>query len=353
MVIIIGAGLSGLLTAYRLTQKGIPFKILEARDRIGGRIHTVYGANDTPMEMGATWFGDQHHHLKSLIEELEIGYYTQYNGDSYFFYQPEAPQHGKYPLSQASDSYRIHGGTSRLIKVLSESIQEEDVLLNSKVISINVVNQNVQVTTDKGVELEGKQVVVTLPPKVWASNITFHPNLPDQLLGVANNTQTWMEDSTKAAVEFDHPFWKEENKPSIIVSNTGPFIECYDHSNKEEDKYSLCGFLNPAFNQLEKEKRVEAVIHQLVDVLGEKVQDKISYKEYLWQEDTLVKSKPGIFNQPHENNGQSIFRNTYFDGKVIFSGSETASYYAGYMEGAVVSSNLAVEQVLGPMSKTK
>jgi monoamine oxidase len=56
MVIIIGAGLSGLLTAYRLKEEGVPFKILEARDRTGGRIHTLESKNGTPLEMGATWF---------------------------------------------------------------------------------------------------------------------------------------------------------------------------------------------------------------------------------------------------------------------------------------------------------
>ncbi|MCJ7758751.1 MAG: FAD-dependent oxidoreductase, partial [Gillisia sp.] len=72
MIIIIGAGLSGLLTAYRLKKEGIPFKILEARNRIGGRINTVYGTDNTPVEMGATWFGSEHKHLRALLEELGI-----------------------------------------------------------------------------------------------------------------------------------------------------------------------------------------------------------------------------------------------------------------------------------------
>jgi monoamine oxidase len=36
IVILIGVGLSGLLCAYRLKKEGIPFKILGARNRIGG-----------------------------------------------------------------------------------------------------------------------------------------------------------------------------------------------------------------------------------------------------------------------------------------------------------------------------
>ncbi|MBZ9731682.1 FAD-dependent oxidoreductase, partial [Salegentibacter sp. JZCK2] len=40
-VVIIGAGLSGLVAAYRLKKAGVAIKILEARDRAGGRINTV------------------------------------------------------------------------------------------------------------------------------------------------------------------------------------------------------------------------------------------------------------------------------------------------------------------------
>ncbi|WP_034917544.1 NAD(P)-binding protein [Gillisia sp. CAL575] len=52
MIIILGAGLSGLLIAYRLKQDGIPFKILDARSRIGGRIHAVSVTNKTPASPG-------------------------------------------------------------------------------------------------------------------------------------------------------------------------------------------------------------------------------------------------------------------------------------------------------------
>jgi monoamine oxidase len=40
-VIIIGSGASGIGAAIKLARKGIPFKILEARNRIGGRINSV------------------------------------------------------------------------------------------------------------------------------------------------------------------------------------------------------------------------------------------------------------------------------------------------------------------------
>ena len=61
--IIIGAGLSGLSIAYLLKKRGINVHIIEARNRIGGRIETIKGNQNSPMEMGATWFGKKHQNL--------------------------------------------------------------------------------------------------------------------------------------------------------------------------------------------------------------------------------------------------------------------------------------------------
>lgn len=54
-VIVIGAGLAGLAAAQRLKQAGCKVTVLEARDRIGGRIHTSAKWPELPLDLGATW----------------------------------------------------------------------------------------------------------------------------------------------------------------------------------------------------------------------------------------------------------------------------------------------------------
>lgn len=53
-VIVVGAGLAGLTAANALTAAGVETVVLEARDRIGGRLHTVDVAG-SPIDMGGSW----------------------------------------------------------------------------------------------------------------------------------------------------------------------------------------------------------------------------------------------------------------------------------------------------------
>jgi monoamine oxidase len=55
-VIVIGAGMSGIATAWSLSQAGISSIVLEARpDRIGGRIWSCYAWEEAPVDLGASW----------------------------------------------------------------------------------------------------------------------------------------------------------------------------------------------------------------------------------------------------------------------------------------------------------
>jgi monoamine oxidase len=53
-VAVVGGGASGLTAACKLAEQGLTVAILEARDRLGGRIATTYGADSPiPLELGA------------------------------------------------------------------------------------------------------------------------------------------------------------------------------------------------------------------------------------------------------------------------------------------------------------
>jgi monoamine oxidase len=73
-VIIIGAGFAGLTAAYYLKKKGIDFVILEARNRISGRVfsHTMDEKENLVVELGAEWVGNSHERLQNLCNEFGL-----------------------------------------------------------------------------------------------------------------------------------------------------------------------------------------------------------------------------------------------------------------------------------------
>ena len=54
-VAVIGAGAAGLGAAHALTRSGLSTIVLEARDRVGGRAHTILAAPDITFDLGCGW----------------------------------------------------------------------------------------------------------------------------------------------------------------------------------------------------------------------------------------------------------------------------------------------------------
>ena len=68
---VIGAGLSGLAAAQELHRRGHEVIVVEARERIGGRIWTSTQWADMPLDFGATWIhGPQGNPLTDLAEQI-------------------------------------------------------------------------------------------------------------------------------------------------------------------------------------------------------------------------------------------------------------------------------------------
>lgn len=73
-VLVVGAGIAGLVAAYRLRQFGVPVDIVEARNRVGGRMQSLANAAGTgvTVELGGEFIDTDHTSLRSLAQELGL-----------------------------------------------------------------------------------------------------------------------------------------------------------------------------------------------------------------------------------------------------------------------------------------
>ncbi|WP_341222272.1 flavin monoamine oxidase family protein [Polaribacter atrinae] len=343
-IIILGAGISGIYLGYKLKKAGFSIKILEANNRIGGRIYTKK-VDETKVELGATWLWRYNEKLLKVCKELNIALFEQNMTDDalYEATKTDLPERFKVPKNQEI-SYRIVGGTISLLEELTKVFSDDELQLNQKILKIDNKQDTIKVIT-KNTEFKADIVVSTIPPQLLVNSVSFSTELDANLIKIANNTHTWMKDSIKFAIVYKTPFWKEQGLSGVGFSNVGPFTEMYDHSNFEDNKFALMGFLNGALKNESKEAREELIRAQLFKFFGEEGVNYLSYEDKVWNKEKLVNFENDYFINPHFNNGHSIYKQEFLNGKFIVAGSETSASYGGYMEGAIYRGNEITEQL--------
>jgi monoamine oxidase len=78
-VVVVGAGLAGLAAARALQARGATVRVLEARDRVGGRTLNAPLGDGKVVEVGGTWVGPTQTRLLELARELGVSTFPTYD----------------------------------------------------------------------------------------------------------------------------------------------------------------------------------------------------------------------------------------------------------------------------------
>lgn len=71
-VLVVGAGLSGLTAATHLQTAGFDVTVIEARDRVGGRVHSLRLDNGAVVELGGEWIDSSQRAVRELASSLDL-----------------------------------------------------------------------------------------------------------------------------------------------------------------------------------------------------------------------------------------------------------------------------------------
>ncbi|MEM7346902.1 MAG: FAD-dependent oxidoreductase [Chloroflexota bacterium] len=344
-VIIVGAGLSGLTAAYYLQQAGKKVVLLEARNRIGGRIETVSTDDGQgAFDLGPAWFWPHQKNVFAFLQEFGLTYFQQYEtGDALFEAQSEKSPERFRPSWQQPVSFRVVGGTIALANVLAERLASDTIYFNQAVEKISLTNQNkmmVQTASDNEGVWEAGHVIVTLPPHLAASTLTYSPPLPDIITQTMRQVPTWMGEAMKVSLVYNHPFWRKNGLSGLAVSYRGPVDQFHDATPADETVGALFGWVgNHSFGRgLDFEDRRRAIINQVVRLFGEQAAAPLHYSETNWERETFTtnfEAKDRVSASDHPAYGHPRLQEPQMDGHLWWATTETSPVEGGYLDGAI------------------
>jgi monoamine oxidase len=441
-VVIVGAGLAGLTAALELKKKNCTFVVLEARNRVGGRVHTTFTGDNVTLDLGAQWVGPNHKKMMRLIAEYGLHLIPTYSkGKTIFDFNGKRKKtKGKVPtmspfaladmanfkrkidkiirqipssspwssmlacqLDQMTleefirtnlhsksgklfyrllfeealcaklyevsaldflwyikaagsidhmllaEGYWITEGAETLVKRISESLRET-IKLSQPVQRITYDEKTVTVFTENE-SWEAQRVIATIPPNL-VTRIQFDPPLPASRVQLSE--RSGLPSVIKMICVYDRPFWRKSGFNGTAYCDQFPVMLTMDSSPEDENRGVLTVLIGGSsarkIETLPLELRKIKVKNTLRHLFGKKAAFPIEMFEKDWSADEWTRGgygthfAPGVISQF----GAAL---TCPVGPIHWAGTETASEWRMYMEGALQSGERVVNEVLKAIHK--
>ena len=356
-VVIIGAGLAGLHAARLLRARRVEFVLVEARDRVGGRILSA-GSDGLPsddgFDLGPSWYWPRMQPaIADLIAELGLPAFAQHSDGDVIFERMsrEGPQryHGD---GEEPRSFRLAGGMGTLVRALANDLSPEQLRLGAQVTAMTLLDGGVELTI---LQVDGiaetlicDRVIAALPPRLLEATVTFTPSQDASTARRWRAAPTWMAPHAKFVACYDRPFWREAGLSGTAQSMVGPMPEIHD-ATTASGQPALFGFVGIGADQratLGDAALTRACLDQLVRLFGTEARHPRANLLKDWAADPLTATVADRFATGHVAPDAAPWVSGAWQARLALAGSETSPLEPGYLAGAVVAAEIAVDQTL-------
>lgn len=246
----------------------------------------------------------------------------------------------------AAQQDRIRGGAFQIARRLAAELGPETVLVDRPVRRIEQNEAGVRVIAGGGADFRARRVVVALSPNLTLG-IDFAPERPVAHDALARRMP--MGSVTKAIVAYDKPFWRAADMSGMAVSDRGPFGPVFDACLPGDERGYLVGFLEGEegrrFALQTEADRKAAIVATLARWFGPQANRPLGYLEKNW---TMDPWSGGCYTGLMIPGTLTAYGRQLREpfGNVHWAGTERATEWAGYFDGAVQSGQRAAAEIL-------
>jgi monoamine oxidase len=253
-------------------------------------------------------------------------------------------------LGGAQES-RFIGGSQRVSLEVARRLGSR-VVLEAPVRTMHQTSSGVVIETGK-LTVHAKRAIVAMAPPM-AGRLHYGPKLPAK--HDALRTRMHLGNLTKAAAVYDRPFWRDAGLSGQSVSDQGPATTTFDNTPPGGSPGILFGFVggsaHDAWAALSPADRKVAVLRHYADLFGPEALSPRDYTEMDWSEEEWTRGCPAAFTGTRTltRYGPALrqpFRHIHW------AGTETADYWAGYMDGAVRAGERVAREVLAALRRRR
>jgi monoamine oxidase len=231
----------------------------------------------------------------------------------------------------AQDAH-LRGGTQQICDRIAAELGD-DVLLASPATEVRHDEKGVSIKVGRR-RIKAARAIVAVSPAV-AARIAFEPGLPSrEALGQRMPMGGYM----KGVAIYDHAWWRDRGLSGLAFADRGPVQMTVDASPPGGSPGVLIGFVTGAparaVAELEPGERRHVVLEAMGAAVAPEAADPRSYSDFNWLEEPWSRGGPVGLMGPGTLTSLGPVLNEPV-GPLHWAGTDTATEWNGYMEGAI------------------